>query len=123
MNKFYSGANEYVLKTGDSMTGKLSAPDISTDVYPSINTQLYGVIKSPYSGTFIATDYESQTQNSINETLDKINNFQHRVLDETFIDGILSIPTVKCETISDSRSDSIISMNHTDITISHQKLF
>ena len=42
MNKFYSGANEYVLKTGDSMTGKLSAPDISTDVYPSINTQLYG---------------------------------------------------------------------------------
>ena len=32
MNKFYSGANEYVLKTGDSMTGKLSAPDFSTDV-------------------------------------------------------------------------------------------
>ena len=76
MNKFYSGANEYVLKTGDSMTGKLSAPDISTDVYPSINTQLYGVIKSPYSGTFIATDYESQTQGSINETLQKIDNFR-----------------------------------------------
>ena len=98
-------------------------PCVMNDGYISerllnVNDLNFQPLVSPFSGTFICTDVETQTQQSINETLDKINNFQNRVLDETFIDGILSVPTVKCETISDSRSDSIISMNHTNITIS-----
>ena len=53
---------------------KLDVSDIN-----NLQIQLDGVVKVPYSGTFIATDYESQTQNSFNETLDKINNFQNHV--------------------------------------------
>ena len=96
MNKFYSGANEYVLKTGDSMTGKLSAPDMSTDVYPSINNAIAaagggGNIPQPFPGTFIATDFESQTQNSFNDTLQKIDNFRPSSLRQTNINGKLDL--------------------------------
>ena len=92
MSNVFNGNDENIK---NPYLGVLSASDFSTDIYPSINNAIAsgggGSTPQPYSGTWIATDFESQTQNSFNDTLQKIDNFRPSSLRQTNINGKLDL--------------------------------
>ena len=91
---------------------KLDVSDIN-----NLQIQLDGVVKVPYSGTFIATDYESQTQGSINETLQKIDNFGASGEGNTNLRGTLNVTAIKTFEIFDTDTISGIQLSSSGVKI------
>ena len=91
---------------------KLDVSDIN-----NLQIQLDNVVQIPYPGTFIATDYESQTQNSFNDTLQKIDNFQPSTATDTTVSGTINTDTIKVNEIFDPTGTSTLQFSPTYIGI------
>jgi hypothetical protein len=114
-NVFNSGSAEF----SNPYQGIIGATDFSTDIYPSLNNAIAsgGGTPQPFPGTFIATDYESQTQNSFNDTLQKIDNFLPATVGDTNVSGIINTDTIRVNEIFDPTGSSTLQFSTTYIGI------
>jgi hypothetical protein len=79
-------------------------------------------ITNPYVGDFKATDFETDDYFSVNDELQKIDNFTASTATDTNITGIVKVPEVATDRVYDSTQATFIELNGTSIDVNANDL-
>ena len=98
---------------------KLDISDVN-----NLENRLDSVITNPYLGTLVATDFETDNYFSVNNELQKIDNFtaSGEVPDSTNITGILNVDEISTSKIFDPAQQTFIELDGATVEVSANDL-